>query len=263
MLGPFELDTIHCGDNVELCRQLPDACIDLTVTSPPYGDMRTYNGFAWDFEGIAQHLYRVTKRGGVVVWVVGDTTIDGDETGESFIQALYFKSIGFKLYDTMIYQKDGTSPQRPVCRYGANFEYMFVLSKGLPKTINIECTARTGRVASKTKRQKDGRLIKGTYNVGGGPLPNVWRFAGGLNCTGDKFCFEHPAPFPENLARRHIRSWSNPGDVVLDPFMGSGTVAKVAFQNGRHYLGFEISQEYVDLARRRVAQSNPPLLVAA
>jgi DNA modification methylase len=72
---------------------------------------------------------------------------------------------------------------------------------------------------------------------------------------------KHPAIFPEDLARDHILSWSNPSNLVFDPMCGSGTTLKMAMQNGRHFLGFDISPEYVELAKKRVEWANPPLLV--
>ena len=93
------------GDCLELMKSIQDGSVDLTVTSPPYDNLRTYNGFSWDFKGVAKELYRITKNGGVVVWIVGDATVKGSETGTSFRQALYFMECGFNLHDTMIYGK--------------------------------------------------------------------------------------------------------------------------------------------------------------
>ena len=254
----MELNKIYCGDNLTLIKQLEDASIDLTVTSPPYDNLRTYNGFTWDFEGLAKELYRVTKDGGVVVWVVGDATVNGSETGTSFRQALYFMECGFRLHDTMIYQKRGL-PNESHKRYRQDFEYMFVLSKGDVITFNPIKHKKIYDDKRKTKvinRDKDGNFsttkMNPHYYTKEG---NVFFYvaAGGVGQT-DKIAYEHPATYPEKLAEDHIISWSNPGDIVLDPFVGSDTTAKMALKNERQFIGFEISQEYVDICNSRIKQ---------
>ena len=256
----MKTNVIHCMDNVEGLRtNIPDNSIDLTVTSPPYDDLREYEG-EWDFnfKELAQELYRVTKKGGVVVWVVGDQTINGSETGNSFRQALYFKKIGFNLHDTMIYKKNGGLPLND-CRYEPMFEYMFILSKNKPKTFNpIKIKTKwAGEIKKSTSRQKNGE-IKKAWNYGK-PVKNkkvksnVWTYGVGyMKSAKDKIAYKHPAILPEKLAKDHIKSWSNEGDVVLDPFMGSGTTAKMSEILDRKWIGFEISQKYVNLAYKRV-----------
>jgi site-specific DNA-methyltransferase (adenine-specific) len=256
------LNQIICGDNVEVMRQMPDNCIDLTVTSPPYDNLRTYNGFSFNFEEVAKELYRITKDGGVVVWVVGDATINGSETGTSFRQALYFKEIGFNLHDTMIYAKRNPMPITPkAIVYRPCFEYMFVFSKGKPKTFNplmIEAITAGTKVRAST-RQKDGSIKEPTGKRETQEFirrTNIWEYKVGMNqTTKDKVAFEHPAPFPEQLAKDHIISWSNPRDLVFDPFSGSGTTAKMALLEGRNYLGIDISGEYCGIARQRLEQA--------
>jgi DNA modification methylase len=232
------LNTILCGRAEAVLKEMPERYVDLTVTSPPYDNLRKYHGYVFDFEAIAKELYRVTKPGGVLVWVSGDATINGSETGTSFKQALFFKEIGFLLYDTMIYEKPGSGLPHKDKRYGQQFEYMFVLSKGIPKTANIERFPETGKQGITTRRNKDGTTTKGTYNIGGGVKGNIWRMTGAHS--------KHPAPFPEELAERHIKTWSNPGDIVLDPMAGSGTTLKMALKNGRNYIGIEVSKAYID-----------------
>jgi len=251
------VNQIICGDNVETLRTLPDACVDLTVTSPPYDNLRTYGGHTWDFEGLAQQLWRVTKPGGVVVWVVNDATVDGSETGTSFRQALRFMEIGFRLHDTMIFARQSAKPPGP--RYWQNFEYMFVLAKGQPVSVNHLRDRKNAyrKGGGDAKRQRDGSIIKG--NRGGialdeyGIRENIWRYACGGGLQGD-IVGNHPATFPEALARDHILSWSNEGDLVLDPFSGSGTTAKMAKLMGRQYLGIEINPEYCEIAAERLRQ---------
>lgn len=248
---------LRLGDCLEVMKEMPDGSIDLTVTSPPYDNLRTYNGYTFNFEGIAQQLYRVTKQGGVVVWVVGDATVNGSETGTSFKQALYFKEIGFNLHDTMIWEKTGMLPTQD--RYYAIFEYMFVLSKGKPNSMNfIEDKQNTagGRIQKKDLvinkgKQKDG---VGTFTRKHfGRRTNIWRIAIGESNG-------HPAVFPEQLAQDHITSWSNEGDTVLDPMMGSGTTGKMAKLLKRNFIGIEISPEYLEIAKKRINTTQEMML---
>ena len=273
--GEFSLplDQIICGDNVETMATFPDACIDLVVTSPPYDNLRTYSAGKsmselWDFEGVAQQLWRVIKPGGVVVWVVADATIDGSETGTSFRQALRFKEIGFRLHDTMIWDKGTfTAVGALKTRYAPVFEFMFVLVKGCLKTfhpIKDRQTATGGQTLGRLSgiRQSDGTITPnasyGTDKVRNdiGQRFNIWRvnIGGGISSS-DPVAFDHPAIFPEALARDHILSWSNEGeDIVLDPFNGSGTTTKMAREMGRRYIGIDINEEYCEIAKKRLAQ---------
>lgn len=258
----MELNRIYNMDCTEGLQQLASDSIDLTVTSPPYDNLRHYKGFAWDFETTARELYRVTKPGGVVVWVVGDATINGSETGSSFRQALFFMACGFRLHDTMIYQKNSLPMNHN--RYEQDFEFMFILSKGKPATfkpIRIPTkypekeTARQNSYFSETDEiNRRARSQKKRKPVGKDKIKgNIWYFPTGKNhSTRDDIAFQHPAIFPEQLAHDHIISWSNPGDTVLDPFMGSGTTAKMAAITGRNYIGFEISEEYCRIANERL-----------
>ena len=247
---------IICGNNVDVLATFPDDCIDLTVTSPPYDNLRTYKGFNFDFEGVAQQLYRVTKTGGVVVWVVGDATINGSETCASFKQALQFVRLGFNLHDTMIYQKFGCQfPETN--RYYQQFEYMFVFSKRRPKTANLirkENKLAGERFDGAGNRQANGIVTPMSFHNTGrepiikesGVMWNVWQISAQHQAG-------HPAPFPEKLAHDHIISWSNEGDIVLDPFSGSGTTAKMAKETNRKFVGIDCSEEYCQIARKRLS----------
>jgi site-specific DNA-methyltransferase (adenine-specific) len=238
-------------------KSLPNIIIDLTVTSPPYDNLRTYNGYSFDFENIAKELFRVAKDGGVVVWIVGDATINGSETGTSFKQVLYFKEIGFNLHDTMIYQKN-SYPFPPSNRYYQQFEYMFVLSKGVPKTANIQTQKTIWKKDTKeisTTRNSNGSVSSMKYAKGKDErkMDNIWLInTGYMRTTKDKIAYKHPAIFPEELVNRHILSWSNEGDMVLDCFLGSGTTGKMAKQLNRKFIGIEISNEYLDIAKKRI-----------
>lgn len=259
----MELNKIYNIDCVEGMKQLDSCSIDLVVTSPPYDNLRTYNGFVFDFESVANQLFRVVKDGGCVVWVVGDGTINGGETGTSFKQALRFIEIGFKLHDTMIYQKHNPTPNTGNgIRYQQSFEYMFVLSKGKPKTIHLLTEPRR----NECNDRRTSRMIRRQRNIDGEfeeehlyeikqivPKSNIWNYKVGLyNTTSDKIAFKHPAIFPEQLAIDHILSWSDENDIILDPFIGSGTVAKACIVTNRNYIGFEISDEYCSIANERI-----------
>lgn len=252
------LNNIYNMDCVEGMKMLPDNFIDLTITSPPYDNLRKYNGAEWNFEAAAKELFRVMKQGGVVVWIVGDATVKGSETGSSFKQALYFKECGFNLHDTMIYRKTNPTPQKSN-RYQPCFEYMFVVSKGKPKTFNPILTDKKymeSRPSKQYNKRNDGSQIVHAYSATSAKKikENVWEYSVGLfNSTSDREAFNHPAIFPEQLAADHILSWSNEGDIVLDPFMGSGTTAKMAMLNNRNFIGFEISKEYCDIANERLS----------
>ncbi len=240
-------NTIICGDCLDVMKEFPDNCINLTVTSPPYDNLRDYNGFTFNFEGIAKELFRITQIGGVVVWVVGDATIKGSETGTSFKQALYFKEIGFNLHDTMIYRKINAMPNKNTKRYRQAFEYMFILCKENIKTFNPIETEITNFTIG-TQRKKNGKINKNrkintnTYRK----IDNIFEYGVGLNKT------NHPAVFPEQLAKDHIFSWSNENDIILDPFSGSGTTAVVCKQLNRNFIGIELSPEYCKIAEERL-----------
>lgn len=257
------------GNCVEVMRQFGDNVIDLTVTSPPYDDLRNYKGFVFPFEEIAKELYRVTKTGGIVVWVVNDATINGNETGTSFKQALYFQQVGFNLHDTMIFRKTNPIPQIYRKRYNNEFEFMFVFSKGAVKTHNpimvdclhagLELNGTTYKNFSKNEqtREKLAKPVKDKKIKG-----NIWEYVVGKKQE-DQESKGHPAPFPCELVRDHIKSWTNQGDLVFDPMSGSGTTARVACEMGRKYIGIDISHEYCEIARKRVKliEDTPTLFV--
>ena len=251
------------GDSAVVLSSIKSNSVDLVVTSPPYDELRDYNNDSvWDFNSfkkIARQLYRVIKDGGVVVWVVGDSVVKGNKSLSSFKQALYFQQIGFNMFDVIIYEKAGTAPPHKN-RYFNAFEYMFVLSKGNPKTINLledkpNKWANHTTFGNVTRREQDGSLTpKGRKVVKPfGVRTNIWRYNNGKGfSTKDKIAYEHPAIFPEKLVQDHIISWSNEGDIVLDPFCGSGTVAKVATMLNRKWVGIEISSEYCKIANERL-----------
>lgn len=256
----IEINKNYNENNLETMAKMPDCFVNLTVTSPPYDGLRTYNGYSFPFEDIAKELYRVTKQGGVVVWVVGDSTKNGSESLTSFKQALYFKELGFNVHDTMIYRAE--KPPLTHNRYEQKFEYMFVFSKGKPNTFNpiLEPSKYAGQdKKSRTMRQdsdelgnRSGKGIVADMKIKG----NIWEYAiGGGKTTKDTFAYKHPAMFPEQLATDHILSWCNEGDLVYDCFMGSGTVAKMSILNNRNWIGSEISSEYCNIIEERIKKA--------
>jgi len=244
------------GDCLEVMKGIPDKSVDMVLTSPPYDNLRDYKGYSFDFEGIAKELFRIIKDGGVVVWIVGDATIKGSETGTSFKQALYFKEIGFNLHDTMIWEKQTfTATGALKTRYAQVFEYMFILTKGSIKTFNPIKDRQTKGVRKKqgTVRQIDGTTKKQSslgkvYADKEAQRFNVWKINTEVS-NNNRF---HPAQFSEKLAEDHIISWSNKGDIILDPMAGSGTTLKMAKKNNRNYIGIEISQEYIAIINKRL-----------
>ena len=247
------------GDCLHIMQKMNADSVDMVLTSPPYDNLRTYNGFIFPFQNIARQLYRVVKKGGVVVWVVNDATIDGSETGTSFTQALFFKEVGFNLHDTMIFRKKNPIPQIYRKRYNNEFEYMFIFSKGPVETHNpimVDClhaglelngTTYKNYSKSEQKREKMASPVKSKKIKG-----NIWEYVVGKNLE-DQEAKDHPAPFPCELARDHISSWSNAGDLILDPMCGSGTTCKVAKQMGRDFVGIDISEHYCELAKHRLS----------
>ncbi|MBQ9254478.1 MAG: site-specific DNA-methyltransferase [Bacteroidales bacterium] len=251
----IELDKLYCIDCVEGMKLIEDNFIDFILTSPPYDNLRDYNGFNFDFENIAIQMYRIIKKGGVIVWVVGDKVNNGNKSLTSFKQALFFQDIGFNVHDIMIYKKLNTPFMRSNA-YTNCFEFMFILSKGSPKTFHP--------IKTKTKRYGKEMLVAGKKSDGINnkvlgelkkekTLTNIWEYAVGLGgSTKDRFAFKHPAIFPEKLAQDHILSWTNEKDIVLDPMCGSGTTCKMAKLSNRHFIGFDISKEYISISQNRI-----------
>ena len=249
-------NNLFLGDCADVMRKsIADESIDLVVTSPPYDNLRHYGGDASltedKFQDVARELYRVLKNGGVIVWVVNDATINGSKTGTSFRQALFFQSIGFKINDVMIWQKKNPMPVVNQPRYQDVFEYMFIFSKGKPKTFHpvmvpCKCAGQNYDSTCKNMGGESGRTKK-RFEINKEKVDsNIWQIAIAQNKTG------HPAVFPEELARKHVLSWSNEGEVVLDPFMGSGTVGVVCKKLDRNFIGIEINRDYLEAARKRI-----------
>lgn len=250
----IETNKIYNENCLDTMSKMPDGFIDLTVTSPPYDNLRDYKGYSFPFEDIAKELFRVTKEGGVLVWVVGDSAIDGNETGTSFKQALFFKDCGFNLFDTMIYHKNGMPMRGNINGYNQTTEFMFVFSRGKISTTNIirdRANQSKNKIRKTSNRGKDGKVnIQGLCKTEDyGRRENIWSY----NTGQDQDNFDHPAKFPEKLAADHIYSWSKESDIVYDPFSGSGTTVKMAHLQKRQWIGSEISKEYCELSEKRIA----------
>ncbi len=252
----MEFEKIYNENCLITMGNMPDNYIDFVITSPPYDDIRNYNGYQFEFEKIVQELFRVLKPGGIIIWVVADATINGSETGTSFRQALYFKEIGFRLHDTMIYYKNNPMPQTGN-RYHQHFEYMFAFSKGNPKTFNpiTESTKYHGLANMKNRGQEGSLNYQKTERTKEKKVGNVFSYSiGGGISTKDKIAYKHPAIFPEKLVADQINTWTNENDLVYDPFIGSGTTAKIAHILKRNWIGSEISKDYVEIAVQRLKQ---------
>lgn len=259
----IEINKVYNENCLDTMSYMPDNFIDLTITSPPYDNLRTYNGYDFDFESIAKELYRITKKGGVIVWIVGDATVKGSETGTSFKQALYFKEIGFNLHDTMIWDKCGMRYPDKI-RYSNCFEYMFVFSKQSPKTVNLIKDRKNIYAGSKLARGKQVRLKNGELKANSayridkerklseyGTRFNIWKIPTASQKR-EIIALQHPAPFSEQLAEDHIISWSSEKDLIYDPMAGSGTVAKMAIKNNRNWIASEISKKYCEIIEERI-----------
>jgi DNA modification methylase len=271
---------IH-GDCVEKMKGIPANSIDMVMTSPPYDNLRAYGK---DFAGWGEHIwkpvldgiFRVLKDGGVCVWVVNDATINGSETGTSFKQALYWMEIGGKLHDTMIWRKINPFNFGSNNAYIQSFEYMFVFSKGKPKTLNFiydranityeeeektdkfenlqfegfECEEK---ILNKNKAKRTSRRgdfmeysnIEWEMNKLG-KRHNVWDIKSSTKVG------THTATFPLELPTDHIKTWSNEGDIVLDPFMGSGTTGVACVNLNREFIGIELDENYFKIAEDRI-----------
>jgi DNA modification methylase len=255
----FPVNTIFQENCIDTLHRMDDELIDMTITSPPYDDLRDYNGYHFPVEEIAASLFHKTKQGGVVIWVVADRTVNGDETLSSFKHAFAFKEAGFKVHDTMLYVKNNPIPSDCGRRYRQAFEYMFCFSKGQPKTFNpiTEPTKSAGQKIKAFRITEAGRGNVPDEDIGREikaerKVTNIFSYNVGTSSSKDKVAFSHPAIFPEKLVEDQIRTWTNPGDLVYDCFMGSGTTAKVAYLTDRRWIGSEISAEYVEISKKRL-----------
>ena len=243
-------NTIYNENCLDTLSKLDDCSIDLVLTSPPYDNMRTYGGYSFDFENVAKELTRTLKQGGVIMWNVADQTKNGTRSGTSFRQALYFMDVcGLKLFDHLIWKKTGT-PFPSIVRYRNVWENMFIFSKGKPKHFDpiLKKNATGGDVRNhRRERNENGELKRVNRRIQvkeWGIDDNVWEISNHFKKTDLRRIEAHPAIMPEEIAKRHIQTWTKEGELVYDPFSGSGTTAKVALEMNRMYLGSELNTEY-------------------
>lgn len=256
----IDVNTIHNENCISTLERMPDEFLDMTLCSPPYDDLRAYNGYDLPLDELVRLLYAKTKLGGVVIWVVGDKTEDGSESLSSFDHAIAFVRGGkFKLHDTMLYVKNNPIPSDCGKRYRQSFEYMFCFSKGSPKTFNpiMEPTKSAGKKIKAFRITQEGRGNVPTEDIGRQikterKASNIFTYNVGTSSATDRIAFRHPAIFPERLAEDQIGTWTNEGDLVYDCFMGSGTTAVAACNMRRQFIGSEISSEYVEVANERL-----------
>ena len=255
------VDQVVCSDNVAVLSSLPAESVDLFVTSPPYDNLRKYGGQPWDFKALAGEMTRTLKVGGVIVWNVSDSVVNGSESLTSMRQAIHFHDVlGLRVHDTQIYLKNSYVPKNHN-RYEQAWEYLFVFTKGKPKTFNpilVPCVTAGSRRWRGAEKQNEAtysmkRVNKHTTVKTHKIHPNVFAYDVGKNAK-----TTHNAPFPIELARDAVISWSNVGDFVVDPFVGSGTTVVAAKQLNRHFLGIDIHKPYCAETLRRLTETITP-----
>lgn len=253
------INTIICGDAVEVLKTLPDESVDLVVTSPPYDELRVYNGFSLDLHAVGVELYRVMKDGGIVAMVIQDSTKDFGKSLTSFRTIVdWCDNIGFKLFETCIYHKNGTEGAWWKSRFRVDHEYMPIFLKGRkPQYFNKE--------PLKIPSKHGGKVMSGSGNrkTDGTTTAVVRREINPMKCRGTVWDYlmagdknplkrRHPAVFPDKIPFDFIKCFCPEGGVVLDPFVGSGSTAVMAKVLERKYIGIDISREYCDLAEERL-----------
>ena len=240
---------LYQGDCLEVMKNIPKNSVDCIITSPPYDDLRDYNSTI-NYETLIHLFYNALNNGGIVVWNVDDRISTGSKTLSSFKQALLFKEIGFNVNDIIIWKKTNPIPQLKRSHYQHSYEFMFVFSKGFPKTfnpilVNCSCAGKqlsSGKVASKNKKRKSKSITVNEQKI----ASDIWEFP---ICHNDT---NHPAVFPLELPLLHIKSWTNENDTVLDPFMGSGTTGIACKMLNRNFIGIELDENYFKTAKERI-----------
>lgn len=255
----LNINSIICGDSEVVLKNIPDNSIDLVVTSPPYDDLRKYNGFSFNLHNIGVELYRVLKDGGVVAMVIQDSTKDFGKSLTSFRTIVdWCDNIGFKLFETVIYHKNGTEGAWWKHRFRVDHEYMPIFVKGYkPQYFNKE--------PLKIPSKHGGQVMSGSANrrTDGTTTPIVKREINLMKCRGTVWDYmmagdknplkrKHPAVFPDKIPFDFIQCFCPEGGIVLDPFVGCGSTVVMAKKLGRKYIGIDISDEYCELAKERL-----------
>jgi DNA modification methylase len=258
-LGSFVINKTHCAESSVALKKLPDNCIDIVVTSPPYDRIRDYNGFECNLHNIGEQLSRVLKDGGIIVMVIQDQTKDFGKSLTTFRTILdWCDNFNLKLFETVIYKKHGAEGAWWTKRFRVDHEYIPVFLKGKrPAYFTKEHLKIPSKHAGKTMTGCATRLTNGSTLKSKKLKINPTKCRGTIwdyvTCgDGGKLKHEHPATFPDKIPVDFIETFCPPGGIVLDPFMGSGTTALAALNLGRNFLGFDISNEYVSLANKRV-----------
>jgi len=253
------VNKIICADNVSLLKTLPDECIDLVVTSPPYDELRDYNGYILDLHGLGEQLLRVLKDGGICVMVIQDSTKDFAKSLTSFRTIVdWCDNIGFRLFECNIYNRQGTEGAWWKQRFRVDHEYMPIFLKGKrPQYFDKENLKIPSKHANKVMtganiRTKNGKTGSRKVKINPTKCPGtVMTF--GNTCGGEsKLKSKHPAVFPNMLAYDMIECFCPPDGIVLDPFNGSGTTTLAAKSLGRNYIGIDVSDEYNKIAELRL-----------
>ena len=191
---------------------------------------------------------KMRKRGLLLGLLAGILVIGGCGTGNGFMEDLTKETQSDAVSGTKLETED-----REIELTDLEEAYETILEHCTKEYIGNKYATNKEHYAGKrnTDGTTTGRKIEKINKLG--RRTNVWQIANGfMKSTNDKVAYEHPAIFPEQLANDHILSWSSKGDIILDPFMGSGTTAKMAKLNGRNFIGFEISKEYCDIAEERI-----------
>lgn len=253
------VDKVHCMECVEGMEMLPDDCVDLVVTSPPYDAVRKYNGFAFDLHQTGAQIHRVLKDGGIAAMVIQDQTKDFGKSLTSFRTIIdWCDSFGFKLFECVIYRKNGSEGAWWKHRFRVDHEYIPLFLKG-------DRPAYFDKQPLRVPSKHGGKVMSGSGNrrTDGATNGTVRREINATKCRGTIWNYlmagdknplkrKHPAVFPDAIPSDLIQCFCPPGGIVLDPFIGSGSTAVQALKHERHFIGFDISQEYCDLCNQRL-----------
>jgi site-specific DNA-methyltransferase (adenine-specific) len=263
-IGDVELNKVYQQDCIVGMRKIPDGAIDLVVTSPPYDNLRDYNGYSVDLNETGKNIYRILKDGGVAVMVIQDQTKNFGKSLTSFRTIVdWCDNVGFKLFECVIYRKNGTEGAWWKNRFRVDHEYMPIFLKGeKPQYFNKD--------SLKVKSKHGGKIMTGFANrkTNGETGKSITKAINEMKCRGTVWDYlmagdkdpvkrKHPAPFPDKIPFDFINCFCPPNGIVLDPFVGSGSTVVGAKKLNRSFIGFDISEEYCNLTRKRLDSVSP------